>query len=275
MKSPQHMNIIEIDNTNVCDKHCSNCTRLCGHHKKLFFMDFDTFKRAVDSLDGFQGSRNIMGGEPTLHPEFERFVRYLASNFPERKDLLVAPQKDFIKAVHRAEAAVYQLLDDGPERLRVIGPGLCSNMGASYRKHYELRWASPTRTGPPSWTPAGFKTSGALVLRRRALFPDKRRYEEPSSKRPCEPLLSPVCVCYPQGNSALFVHDFTTASILDGPSFGAELNKLLAEKNDWVVLHSTNAKLAGDFAEQIGKYVLNPGTLHYITERQNALRSAA
>lgn len=138
MKSPRHMRIIEIDITNACDKRCSNCTRLCGHHQKPFFMDFETFKRAVDSLDGYQGIRSIMGGEPTLHPEFERFIRYLGSKFPKRKNPFIYPQKDFIRQVHRVELDNFEMIDDGVERIDIVGPGMFSNMGASYKKHYEV-----------------------------------------------------------------------------------------------------------------------------------------
>ena len=144
MRSPSKMTIIEIDITNACDKRCSNCTRLCGHHKKPYFMSFETFKRAVDSLDGYKGIRSMMGGEPTLHPEYERFIRYLGSKFPERFpeaegkiNPLVWPQKEFIKAIQRVEFDNYQLLDEG-KRLWIVGPGMFSNMGRSYRKYYEL-----------------------------------------------------------------------------------------------------------------------------------------
>ena len=40
-------------------------------------MDFDTFKRAVDSLQDFPNMVGIIGGEPTLHPQFEEFALYL------------------------------------------------------------------------------------------------------------------------------------------------------------------------------------------------------
>ena len=40
-------------------------------------MDFDTFKRAVDSLQDFPNMVGMIGGEPTLHPEFEKFAEYL------------------------------------------------------------------------------------------------------------------------------------------------------------------------------------------------------
>lgn len=138
MKSPRHMRIIEIDITNACDKRCSNCTRLCGHQQQPFFMNYETFKRAVDSLDGYQGIRSMMGGEPTLHPEFERFARYLGSKFPKRENPLVYPQKDFIKKIHEIELQNFQMIDDGVERIDIVGPGMFSNMGASYKRHYEI-----------------------------------------------------------------------------------------------------------------------------------------
>ncbi len=138
MRSPSDMQIIQIDITNACNKRCSNCTRFCGNHKKSFFMDFDTFKRAVDSLDGYKGITGVMGGEPTLHPEFERFVGYLRKKFGERKEenRLVYPQKEFIKEVRRREYESHVHFEDGSFRMH--GPGLWSNMGATYYRNYEL-----------------------------------------------------------------------------------------------------------------------------------------
>ncbi|MDR1740637.1 MAG: radical SAM protein [Synergistaceae bacterium] len=77
MRNPKNMGIIQIDVTNVCPHTCSNCTRFCGHHKKPFFMDMETFKQAVDSLDGFDGVVGVIGGEPTVHPRFEEIAEYL------------------------------------------------------------------------------------------------------------------------------------------------------------------------------------------------------
>lgn len=77
MRSPSEMSIIQIDITNACVHKCSNCTRFCGHHEKTFFMDFETFKKAVDSLDDFNGVVGIIGGEPTLHPDFEKMCEYI------------------------------------------------------------------------------------------------------------------------------------------------------------------------------------------------------
>ena len=95
MRSPADMGTIQIDITNACTLQCSNCTRFCGNHKKPFFMNYEDFKKAVDSLEGFNGVTGVMGGEPTLHPEFERFVLYLQKKFGERKkeNRLLYPQK--------------------------------------------------------------------------------------------------------------------------------------------------------------------------------------
>ena len=62
MRSPAEMRTIQIELTNACPHLCSNCTRHCGHHRKPFFMDLETFRRAVDSLAGFSGIVGIMGG---------------------------------------------------------------------------------------------------------------------------------------------------------------------------------------------------------------------
>lgn len=79
------MQIIQIDVTNACRNRCSNCTRLIGHHKKPFFMDYETFTRAVDSLADFPGIVGTIGGEPLLHPDFERMARYMERRIPDKK----------------------------------------------------------------------------------------------------------------------------------------------------------------------------------------------
>jgi len=77
------MDTIQIEITNYCIHECSNCTRFCGHHRRPYHMDFDTFKQAVDSLADYPQMTGIMGGEPLLHPEFERFCDYALSKIPK------------------------------------------------------------------------------------------------------------------------------------------------------------------------------------------------
>lgn len=69
---------IQIEITNACRNRCANCTRYVGLAEP-YMMDFETFKAAVDSMDGFPHMTGIMGGEPLLHPEFEKFCDYALS----------------------------------------------------------------------------------------------------------------------------------------------------------------------------------------------------
>jgi hypothetical protein len=143
MKSPKDQKIIQIDITNACARSCSNCTRFCGHHKKPFFMDFDTFKRALDSMEGRFGTTGIMGGEPTMHPEFERFTEYLYGKIPAayRSELneFAYPQRNFMKARDYAHEA-YSVTHHWAAGTRnvVCGVGLWSSMSLSYKKHFEV-----------------------------------------------------------------------------------------------------------------------------------------
>ncbi len=142
MRSPADMGTIQIDITNACNMRCSNCTRFCGNHEKVFFMDFDTFRIAVDSLDEFDGITGIIGGEPTLHPEFERFAQYLQEKFgePAGYEHLLYPQKDFIHAIRQREFASERMHKDagGMNFMKKYGAGLWSNMSGTYQKYYEI-----------------------------------------------------------------------------------------------------------------------------------------
>ena len=130
MKSPADMKIIQIEITNACSKRCSNCTRFCGHHTKPFLMDFETFKRAVDSLKDFPGIIGIMGGEPTLHPEFERFARYFRETVghDDPTATLTRPTSDFIRHI----LANAWHVDYNNRR------GLWTSVTSRYYQHFEL-----------------------------------------------------------------------------------------------------------------------------------------
>lgn len=126
MRSPEQMGIIEIDITNACVHECSNCTRFCGHHKRNFFMSFDMFKKAVDSLEDWDGMIGIIGGEPTLHPEFERFVDYLR-------------ERRVKHSVQESRGPIYDmqlhvLTHPNTKTSNVV---LLSSLSNSYYKHFE------------------------------------------------------------------------------------------------------------------------------------------
>jgi hypothetical protein len=82
------MDTIQIELTNACVLKCSNCTRFCGH-REPFFLSEEKFRSAIDSLAEFardcRGIVGIMGGEPTLHPQFSEFCDYAVSKIPREK----------------------------------------------------------------------------------------------------------------------------------------------------------------------------------------------
>jgi hypothetical protein len=130
MKSPADMKVIQIEITNACPKRCSNCTRFCGHHQEPFFMDFETFKQAVDSMKGFKGIIGIMGGEPTIHPEFEKFVRYYRDNigYDDFSTACYEPSSNFINHI------LANAYHTGFSNQR----GLWTSVGPKYYEHFEL-----------------------------------------------------------------------------------------------------------------------------------------
>lgn len=139
MISPSDMRIIQIDITNACIHQCSNCTRFCGHHKKPFFMDYETFQRSVDSLEGYIGTIGIMGGEPTLHPEFERMAEYLSAKKGKGSTgAQIRPQAHFMDEIHDTEMqGTFMHPCSGGARRTVDGPGLWSAIGERYKKYFE------------------------------------------------------------------------------------------------------------------------------------------
>jgi hypothetical protein len=130
MKSPADMKVIQIELTNACPMRCSNCTRFCGHHTEPFFMDFETFKKAIDSLKGFRGIVGIMGGEPTIHPEFKKFIEYFREHWghDDTTTAVYEPSSDFMRHIL---ANAYHV-DYSNQR------GLWTSITPRYYEHFEL-----------------------------------------------------------------------------------------------------------------------------------------
>lgn len=84
MRNLYDMGTIQIEVTNACNLVCANCTRFMGHHKKSFFMDLETVRKAIKSLDGFPGKIGLMGGEPTLHPQFREICHIYKELIPNK-----------------------------------------------------------------------------------------------------------------------------------------------------------------------------------------------
>jgi len=125
--SPGEQRVIQIEITNACPKRCSNCTRLVSHVRHPFNMEESTFRQAVDSLAGYSGMVGIMGGEPTLHPQFDAMCRYYRKALG---NIRISGGRDPILDYGRFRTR---------ERGKVAGKtGLWSATGEGYYRHLEL-----------------------------------------------------------------------------------------------------------------------------------------
>jgi hypothetical protein len=95
MRSMAEMGIVVIDVTTRCAFQCSGCTRMIGH-VPVRDMDLETFKKAVDALEGHPGMIGVIGGEPLLWPHFEAATEYLVAKTggPDRRNNLNTPIRD-------------------------------------------------------------------------------------------------------------------------------------------------------------------------------------
>lgn len=159
MIPPSRQWCIQIEVTNACTRRCANCTRLVAHAREPFFMDTAQFACAVEALRDFPSASEpdglgrswvdrdgkvvgIMGGEPLLHPDFDRLCAILSKAVPRqnrglwtgvdvarhpRRDLILSTFRYINENTHRVPsmhapvlAAVSDLIRDPQERNRLI-----------------------------------------------------------------------------------------------------------------------------------------------------------
>jgi len=85
MKTLIDNDAIQIEITNVCPRHCGNCTRFCSIVPKPYFMPLYEVKNAIDSMVGFLKMTGIMGGEPLLHKDFAEICKYASSKIQKKQ----------------------------------------------------------------------------------------------------------------------------------------------------------------------------------------------
>ena len=74
-----HINLELTDHCNLKCKMCSQSLRDLAHGQPMTFMNFETWKHGICGLEEMEGELSISPhwlGEPTLHPEFDKFIRY-------------------------------------------------------------------------------------------------------------------------------------------------------------------------------------------------------
>lgn len=77
--------LIQIEVTNACGIRCAHFPRAVRHFEKPYFADLDFIDRALASLEGWKRGVGCMGGEPTLHPEFQDICRLYRKRFPKEQ----------------------------------------------------------------------------------------------------------------------------------------------------------------------------------------------
>lgn len=91
------MTVIQIEVTNACWLRCTNCTRFVGHHRKPYYMELDYFRKAIESLEEFPGRVGMMGGEPTMHPQFLELCEIMREMIPDKR------RREFWTSGHKYE----------------------------------------------------------------------------------------------------------------------------------------------------------------------------
>jgi hypothetical protein len=84
IKPIYHKEAIQIEVTNVCNRACSNCTRLVGVNES-YHMPVEHISEVLDTIKEFPGIIGIMGGEPLMHPEFPEICELIQKKGLTRK----------------------------------------------------------------------------------------------------------------------------------------------------------------------------------------------
>jgi len=71
---PAMQKCIQIILTNRCENQCSDCSQFCPHldKEKLFDISLEDFEKAVATLENLPGHVGLFGGNPLLHPQFDK-----------------------------------------------------------------------------------------------------------------------------------------------------------------------------------------------------------
>lgn len=77
--------VMQIHLTRSCDLACSNCTQGSQFGGKADFISLQNFETALQSLKGYFGLIGIFGGNPALHPEFDKICNILSRYFPKEQ----------------------------------------------------------------------------------------------------------------------------------------------------------------------------------------------
>lgn len=74
--------IIQVHVTRACDKACFGCTQGSNLGGKPVMISVEDFEKAIVSLKGYWGVVGLFGGNPPMHPHFDKLCEVLAKHVP-------------------------------------------------------------------------------------------------------------------------------------------------------------------------------------------------
>lgn len=77
--------IIQVWVTRACDQACFGCTQGSNYAGKPGIMSLEHFEQAVVSLKDYWGVLGVFGGNPTMHPHFEKICEILQEHRPKNQ----------------------------------------------------------------------------------------------------------------------------------------------------------------------------------------------
>jgi hypothetical protein len=90
-----------IDITNKCNRNCTYCTRYDRHVQPIsYIIDLDYFEKALISYKGFINPIGIIGGEPLILPDFNKYCDITRKHFLRNQCVLftsIDPAKNKFK----------------------------------------------------------------------------------------------------------------------------------------------------------------------------------
>jgi hypothetical protein len=104
--------LCQIDITNVCPEACLYCDRYVRHIRKdqHFFMPIKEVEKALDSLEGWPGKIGIIGGEPTIHPQFVEICELIRDRgLRNKSQLFTIGGKKYEKNLQVIEEAFFHI----------------------------------------------------------------------------------------------------------------------------------------------------------------------
>lgn len=77
--------IIQIHVTRACDRACFHCTQGSNLRGKPVMITPNQFEEACQSLKGYWGVIGMFGGNPAIHPQFEKLCEIMSNYFPKEQ----------------------------------------------------------------------------------------------------------------------------------------------------------------------------------------------